>query len=65
MDLIQSLLRISNIPDVTKIYGGHNTIGLDVSLLREVKNAAEELKEKDQVRFGTGIHKFKGFSVQF
>ena len=65
VDLIQSLLRISNIPDVTKIYGGHNTIGLDVSLLREVKNAAEELKEKDQVRFGTGIHKFKGFSVQF
>lgn len=32
---------------------------------RFVLNAVEELKEKDQVRFGTGIHKFKGFSVQF
>ncbi|MFJ8517274.1 MBL fold metallo-hydrolase [Lysinibacillus xylanilyticus] len=65
VDLTQSLKKISNIPNVTKIYGGHNTIGLDASLLQEVGNAVEELKEKDQVRFGTGIHKFKGFSVQF
>ncbi|AXO99286.1 MBL fold metallo-hydrolase [Bacillus thuringiensis] len=65
VDLTQSLKKISNIPNVTKIYGGHNTIGLDASLLQEVRNAVEELKEKDQVRFGTGIHKFKGFSVQF
>jgi glyoxylase-like metal-dependent hydrolase (beta-lactamase superfamily II) len=65
MDLAQSLKKISNIPDVTKIYGGHNTIGLDASILQEVENAVEELKEKDRIRFGTGIHKFKGFSVQF
>ncbi|MFF2793851.1 MBL fold metallo-hydrolase [Lysinibacillus xylanilyticus] len=65
VDLTQSLKKISNIPNVTKIYGGHNTIGLDANLLQEVGNAVEELKEKDQVRFGTGIHKFKGFSVQF
>ncbi|MDA1633796.1 MULTISPECIES: MBL fold metallo-hydrolase [Bacillus cereus group] len=65
VDLTQSLKKISNIPNVTKIYGGHNTIGLDASLLQEVGNAVRELKEKDQVRFGTGIHKFKGFSVQF
>ncbi|PDZ06689.1 MBL fold metallo-hydrolase [Bacillus cereus] len=65
VDLTQSLKKISNIPNVTKIYGGHNTIGLDASLLYEVGNAVEELKEKNQVRFGTGIHKFKGFSVQF
>ncbi|OWT48607.1 MBL fold metallo-hydrolase [Bacillus sp. K2I17] len=65
VDLTQSLKKISKIPNVTKIYGGHNTIGLDASLLKEVGNAVEELKEKDQVRFGTGIHKFKGFSLQF
>ncbi|MGE1043766.1 MBL fold metallo-hydrolase [Bacillus wiedmannii] len=65
VDLTQSLKKISKIPNVTKIYGGHNTIGLDASLLKEVRNAVEELKEKDQVRFGTGIHKFKGFSLQF
>ncbi|MBJ8107923.1 MULTISPECIES: MBL fold metallo-hydrolase [Bacillus cereus group] len=65
VDLTQSLKKISNILNVKKIYGGHNTIGLDASLLQEVGNAVEELKEKDQVRFGTGIHKFKGFSLQF
>ena len=65
VDLVQSLKKISDIPNVTKIYGGHNTIGLDSKLLQEVKNAVEELKEKDVIRFGTGIHKFKGFSVQF
>ena len=65
VDLVQSLEKIADIPNVTKIYSGHNTIGLDAKLLQEVKNAVEELKEKDDIRFGTGIHKFKGFSVQF
>jgi glyoxylase-like metal-dependent hydrolase (beta-lactamase superfamily II) len=65
VELVQSLKKISNIPNVTKIFGGHNTIGLDASILQEVENAVGELKEKDRVRFGTGIHKFKGFSVQF
>ncbi|MFD1848867.1 MBL fold metallo-hydrolase [Oceanobacillus bengalensis] len=63
--LVQSLKKIANLSNVTKIYGGHNTIGLASSLLVEVKNAVEELEEKELVKFGTGIHKFKGFSVQF
>lgn len=65
VELVQSLEKISNIPNVTKIFGGHNTAGLDSVILKEVKNAVKVLKEQDQVRFGTGIHKFKGFSVQF
>lgn len=65
VELVQSLEKISNIPNVTKIFGGHNTVGLDSVILKEVKNAVKVLKEQDQVRFGTGIHKFKGFSVQF
>ena len=65
VDLVQSLEKIADIPNVTKIYGGHNTIGLDAKILEEVKNAVEELNAKDAVKFGTGIHKFKGFSVQF
>lgn len=65
LELVQSLKKISDIPNVTKIFGGHNTIGLNASLLQEVKKAVEKLKETDRIRFGTGIHKFKGFSVQF
>lgn len=63
--LVQSFEKISNIPNVTKIFGGHNTLGLEPAILKEVKNAVEELREQDLIRFGTGIHKFKGFSVQF
>ena len=65
VDLVQSLEKIAKIPNVTKIYGGHNTIGLDAKLLQEVKNAVEDLKAKDVIRFGTGIHTYNGFSVQF
>ncbi|MEO4052463.1 MBL fold metallo-hydrolase [Solibacillus sp. CAU 1738] len=64
-ELVQSLKKITDIPKVKKIFGGHNTIGLDASILQEVRNAVKELIEKDLVRFGTGIHKFEGFSVQF
>lgn len=64
-DLVNSWKKISNIPDVTKVYGSHHTLGLEPSILQELKKAVKELKEKDLVKFGTGVHKFKGFSVQF
>ncbi len=53
------------IPNVTKIYGAHTTIGLDSTILEEVKNAVDILREDDKVKFGTGIHQFNGFSVKF
>ena len=65
VELVQSLKKISKISNVTKIFGGHNTIGLDPNILHEVENAVEELEKKDLVKFGTGIHTFKGFKVQF
>ncbi|MED0894641.1 MBL fold metallo-hydrolase [Aneurinibacillus migulanus] len=65
VDLINSLERISGISNIKKIYGSHNTLGLEPFILQEVKNAVKELREKDLVKFGTGIHKFKGFSIQF
>lgn len=65
IDLVDSLGKISEIPNVTKIYGGHNTIGIDSAILKEVKTAVKVLREDNLVRFGTGIHQFKGFSVKF
>lgn len=64
-DLVNSLERIANIDGVKRIYGSHNTIGLDPALLTVVKEAVQELRKKDLVRFGTGIHRFNEFSVQF
>lgn len=65
VDLVSSLERISEIPNVTKIFGSHNTLGLEPTILQEVKNAVKYLRKMDLVRFGTGIHKFKRFSLQF
>lgn len=65
IDLVNSLEKISNLPSVTKLYGGHNTIGLDASVLHEIKHAVNKLRGEDLVKFGTGTHTFNGFSVQF
>ncbi|KAB2332719.1 hypothetical protein [Bacillus mesophilum] len=47
--LYEEIQCIANVPNVTKVYGGHNTIGFDANLLQEVGNAVKVLKEKDQV----------------
>jgi glyoxylase-like metal-dependent hydrolase (beta-lactamase superfamily II) len=65
VDLVNSLERISEIPNVTKVFGSHNTLGLEPVILEEVKIAIKILRERNLVRFGTGIHMFNGFSMQF
>ena len=65
IDLVDSLEKISRLPNVSNIYGGHNTLGLDAGILHEIKSAIYKLREQDLIKFGTGIHKFDGFSVQF
>lgn len=64
-DLTRSLLRIADIEGVRKVYGSHHTLGLDPEILLEAKRAARYLQEQGLDHFGTGIHQFKGFSVQF
>ncbi len=64
-DLVASWERISSLKGIYKIYGSHNTLGLEPSLLNEVKIAVRYLRENDLAKFGTGIHRFSGFSVQF
>lgn len=65
VDLVNSLEKIARIPNVKMVYGSHNTSGLNPIILVEVKIAVKFLREHDLVKFGTGIHKFNGFSVQF
>jgi len=65
IDLVNSLEKITNIKNVKLIFGSHNTVGLHSKILEEVKFAVNFLREKDLVKFGTGIHEFKGFSIQF
>ncbi|MOA58994.1 hypothetical protein D3C78_1835090 [compost metagenome] len=65
VDLVASLEKIAQIPNVTQVFGSHNTLGLDRSILQEVKKAVRTLREQNLVAHGTGIHQFNGFSVQF
>lgn len=65
VDLVNSLEKISEIPNITMIFGSHNTLGIEPSILKEVKIAVKFLRENGLTKFGTGIHEFNGFSVQF
>ncbi|WP_285767817.1 MBL fold metallo-hydrolase [Peribacillus sp. SI8-4] len=64
-DLVNSLERIAKIQQVSKIYGSHNQLGLEPDMFMEVLAATQYLKGNDLVKHGTGIHTFKGFSIQF
>ncbi|GIP38670.1 MBL fold metallo-hydrolase [Paenibacillus sp. J31TS4] len=65
IDLVNSLQKISEIPNISKIFGSHNTLGLDPKLLEEVKTAVNYLRRNGLAKFGTGVHPFNGFSVKF
>ncbi|MCH7321530.1 MBL fold metallo-hydrolase [Solibacillus sp. MA9] len=65
VDLVNSLEKIAKIPNINMIYGSHNSLGITPDILNEVKLAIAHLKDNDLVKFGTGIHRFNGFSVQF
>ncbi len=64
-DLVNSLEKIARINGVSNIYGGHNHLQMDSSILEEVLDAVHWLRENHLVKHGTGIHQFKSFSIQF
>nr|WP_240510161.1 MBL fold metallo-hydrolase [Virgibacillus profundi] len=65
LDLVNSLDKIAKLEGVSKVFGSHNQLGLDAAILDEVQETVNQLREKDVVRHGTGIHQFQSFSVQF
>lgn len=64
-DLVDSLDKISKLSNVKKIYGSHHTLGITPEVMKEVKSAVTYLREQHLDRFGTGLHKFDGFSIRF
>lgn len=65
VDLINSLKKISKLKKVKMVYGSHNTLGLEPSILNDVKEAIVVLEKKDLIKFGTGLHEFNKFSFLF
>lgn len=64
-DLVNSWEKISRISDVSMVFGSHNRLGLEPSILKELQSAVEILRQKDVIYWGTGLHQFAGFSVKF
>ncbi|AXI08546.1 MBL fold metallo-hydrolase [Oceanobacillus sp. 143] len=64
-ELVNSLERIAKIENVKTVYGSHNQLGIDASILDEVLGAVKELRDRNVVRHGSGLHSFRRFSVQF
>jgi glyoxylase-like metal-dependent hydrolase (beta-lactamase superfamily II) len=64
-DLVNSLEKMAALDGINKVYGSHNTLGLKAEILEEVKLAVKFLREHELDHFGTGIHRFGRFSVQF
>lgn len=65
VDLVDSLERIANLSGLKRIYGSHNQLGLDIHILEDVKEAVKELREKNAIRHGSGLHTFGRFAVKF
>ncbi|SHG44900.1 MBL fold metallo-hydrolase [Ornithinibacillus halophilus] len=64
-NLVHSLEKISYLEGLQRIFGSHNELGMDPSILLEVMEAVYTLRNKDVIRHGTGIHKFQTISIQF
>jgi len=65
IDLVNSLEKLTNINSIKMIFGSHNTLGINPEILNEVKKAIKYLRNNDLIKFGTGLHKFKRFSILF
>lgn len=64
-DLVNSLKKIIDIKGVKRIYGSHNTLGLDYKVLDETKQAIKYLEGNNLVKFGSGLHVFNLVSFLF
>lgn len=58
-----SINKLYSLPYLTKLLPGHFRLNIPVSYLQECKNAFDKIKQKNQLRQGTGVHKFKHLSI--
>ncbi|MNC71850.1 hypothetical protein D3C75_1228140 [compost metagenome] len=66
MLLIDSLEKMVSIAEhVSIVFGSHNEVGIDVAIFDDVKNAVEDLRQRDVIKYGTGTHHYGRISIQF
>ncbi|QTL97543.1 MBL fold metallo-hydrolase [Iocasia frigidifontis] len=63
-DYYKSIIKISKLDYVDKILPGHNDIVVNKKLIIEIRQAFEELKEKDLLKHGSGLHEYSSFKIK-
>lgn len=64
-DLLNSIIKISELKQVERVFGSHNTLNIESSILSEGREAALFLQKNKLDDFGTGIHTFNHLSFKF
>jgi glyoxylase-like metal-dependent hydrolase (beta-lactamase superfamily II) len=62
--LINSLERISYL-QVEQVFGSHNELGSDPTILLDVQELVQDLRNRDVIRHGTGLYEYGRISVKF
>lgn len=64
-DLVTSWEKLSRLPKIAKVFGSHNQLGIEPSILDVAGRAAAFLRQHELVHWGSGLHEFGQLSVKF
>ena len=61
--LQKSIRKLANLPKITKILPGHNSLDISVDILKKFYNLCEKISAKGEMQHGSGLHKTQGISL--
>lgn len=61
---LDSLTRMTQLNRITRLLPGHGRLTIDLTLLKEAEQAFLQLKQKGQLKLGTGTHPFERLVIQ-
>lgn len=59
----QSIERLASLPSITKLLPGHNKRHIPITHLTDTQMAFQEIKSRNQLKHGTGLHTFGPISI--
>lgn len=59
----QSIERLTTLPRVTKLLPGHNNLNIPITHLTDTQKAFQQIKSRNQLKHGTGLHTFGSISI--
>ncbi len=63
-DYYISIKKISKLDKINRILPGHNDININKELIAEVRQAFEDLKEKNLLKHGSGLHEYSCLKIK-